>query len=235
MPSRTGTRARKASCCGRRFSSCHRAARLVKGTLAARRGRKATGPSRTGSAGLPRPDFRTGRPRKGSKSSCAAHPHRPGRTAMLARIRKAQEEREGGFTLIELLVVMIIIGILAAIAIPVFLNQRKKAQDSAAKADVSTLGKEVATYYVDGTGSTATGGMAITNVAGRYVLNVTAVPASGVDAVTNQDLGKASANVDLKSQQFNDGTHWCVSVANEQGDKAKTSGTTGGYKYSAKD
>ncbi len=70
---------------------------------------------------------------------------------MLARIRKAQEENEGGFTLIELLVVMIIIGILAAIAIPAFLNQRTKAREASAKADVSTIGKEVATYYVDGT------------------------------------------------------------------------------------
>jgi type IV pilus assembly protein PilA len=68
---------------------------------------------------------------------------------MLARIRKAAEEREGGFTLIELLVVIIIIGILAAIAIPVFLNQRQKGYDAQAKSDVRNLATAEETYLTD--------------------------------------------------------------------------------------
>ena len=146
---------------------------------------------------------------------------------MLARMRKSMDEKDQGFTLIELLVVMIIIGILAAIAIPVFLSQRKKAQDSAAKADVSTLGKEIATYYVDGTGSDANAGKpTITVAGGRYVLNVAAV--NGEAAIVNQDLGKASNNVTINNQFYTDGTAWCISVKNAQGDKAVT-----GMKYSA--
>ena len=68
---------------------------------------------------------------------------------MLARLRKAQEENEGGFTLIELLVVIIIIGILAAIAIPVFLNQRKKGYDAAAKSDLRNFATLEETYLTD--------------------------------------------------------------------------------------
>jgi len=68
---------------------------------------------------------------------------------MLARIRKAMDENEEGFTLIELLVVIIIIGILAAIAIPVFLNQRKKAVDSSMKSDARTIANEEETYFTD--------------------------------------------------------------------------------------
>jgi prepilin-type N-terminal cleavage/methylation domain-containing protein len=66
---------------------------------------------------------------------------------MLARIRKAREEE--GFTLIELLVVMIIIGILAAIAIPLFLNQRKNAVDASVKSDLRTLANELESVYTD--------------------------------------------------------------------------------------
>jgi type IV pilus assembly protein PilA len=72
---------------------------------------------------------------------------------MLARIRKAMEEKEEGFTLIELLVVIIIIGILAAIAIPVFLNQRKKGYDAQTKSDVKNLVTSLETYATDYNGA----------------------------------------------------------------------------------
>jgi type IV pilus assembly protein PilA len=58
-------------------------------------------------------------------------------------------KRDRGFTLIELLVVIIIIGILAAIAIPVFLNQRKKGWDAQAKSDSRNLADMEEAYIVD--------------------------------------------------------------------------------------
>jgi type IV pilus assembly protein PilA len=137
---------------------------------------------------------------------------------MLARLHRSMEKRDEGFTLIELLVVMIIIGILAAIAIPVFLSQRAKAQDSAAKADVSTIGKEVATYYVDNTAAPA-----VAVGAGALVGRYTLTPAGG--AAT--DIGKISTNVVLGAKIFTSPTSWCVDVTN-------ASGSTKTYKYSAK-
>ncbi|MHB8450089.1 MAG: prepilin-type N-terminal cleavage/methylation domain-containing protein [Mycobacteriales bacterium] len=68
---------------------------------------------------------------------------------MLARIRKAMEQKEEGFTLIELLVVIIIIGILAAIAIPVFLSQRTKGYDASVKSDLRNTATAEETYLTD--------------------------------------------------------------------------------------
>jgi type IV pilus assembly protein PilA len=67
---------------------------------------------------------------------------------MLHKLRqRAQDEK--GFTLIELLVVILIIGILAAIALPAFLNQRAKAQDTEAKSAARTAQTALETYYTD--------------------------------------------------------------------------------------
>jgi type IV pilus assembly protein PilA len=145
-------------------------------------------------------------------------------------MRPETDRNDEGFTLIELLVVMIIIGILAAIAIPLYLNQRTKGYEATAKSDAQAIATDVASSLTDGPPTAA--------------FNVGPLPAAAQNSVyalttainaTNSLQSKVSANDQVRIYVSATGTDYCVSVKNSLGGKAwgltaasgLASGTTG--------
>jgi type IV pilus assembly protein PilA len=107
---------------------------------------------------------------------------------------KHRRHDEDGFTLIELLVVIIIIGILAAIAIPVFLNQRQKGYDAQAKSDVRNMATAEETYLTD-------------NPTG-YTASIPALSAEGFKESANTNTPAAIAHTDK---------YYCLSETSQSG------------------
>ena len=108
-------------------------------------------------------------------------------TTVLRRRLRSDE----GFTLIELLVVIIIIGILAAIAIPVFLSQRQKGYDAQAKSDARNLATLEETYMTDNN---------------HYVHLAAATTAAAVQAVL-ADYKPSSAVTGWTIKTYKDASH----------------------------
>ena len=95
-----------------------------------------------------------------------------------------------GFTLIELLIVVVIIGILAAIAIPKFSATREKAYFAAMKSDLKNLASQQEIYYSDSYAyTTSTAALAFTNSEGVHVTMSTVSTSGWAAAATHSALG----------------------------------------------
>ncbi len=122
-----------------------------------------------------------------------------------------RRQSDDGFSLVELLVIMIIIGLLASIAVPLYLDQRKKGHDADAKSDVDAVAKIVGSYVSEHD-------------------SLPTVTVSGSDVLLDgKSVAGLSEGVVLGSLTGTTTDNWCIDDKQPHGDRAKVKG----YKFTA--
>lgn len=119
------------------------------------------------------------------------------------------QSRRSGFTLIELLIVVVIIGILAAIAIPKFANTKEKAYVAAMKADLKNLSTSEETYYSDFQTYTTTLTSAEFHSSPGITVNITSASASQWAATSTHNSTTKTCTLTYGTNSSTDGVVVC--------------------------
>ncbi len=138
---------------------------------------------------------------------------------MLTKLQSRLHNEEKGFTLVELLVVILIIGILAAIAIPSFLSQTDKAQDAQSKSGARNAQTAAETFNVDSNG----------DYTGMTAVNLTTIEPTLADAGTLAVVAAGADTYEISMTNAETGNVFSVErLANGTVDRTCTATGTGG-------